>query len=234
MKIGEFLKSKRKEKGYSLRRLAIKIGISHSTIADVERGSIHKKETIEKIAEGLLMTKQEREEAFELLAYERLPEDLKKEIMNYRNKKFDSGNDGASTVIEIPVYGAASAGGGSINMSNVVRYEKIIVLAGEDLPKGVFGVEVSGDSMSPTLLDGDLAIIDPQCEDINLKNEVCIVTYDGCEYVKRITYNEKFVTLMSDNPDRQSYPDIIVLKDEHTDFRCHGVAIEVRRKLRRR
>ena len=86
----------------------------------------------------------------------------------------------------------------------------------------------------PTLLDGDLAIVDPNVEDIELKNEVCVVTYEGCEYIKRISYNEKYVILMSDNPDRQTYPDIIVLKDENTDFKCHGVAIEVRRKLRRK
>jgi len=138
------------------------------------------------------------------------------------------------TVIELPVYGAASAGGGAINIGNAIRKEKFILLQDESMPKGAFAVEVSGDSMSPTLLNGDIAVVDPGCHELDLNNEICLVTYEGQEYIKRFSSNEKFINLMSDNPDRATYKDIIILKTEDTDFRCHGIVIESKRKHKKR
>lgn len=134
------------------------------------------------------------------------------------------------TVIELPVYGATSAGRGAINIANEIRKEKFILLQDESMPKGAFSVEVSGNSMYPTLLDGDIAVIDPNYHKSDLNNEICLVTYEGQEYLKRFSNNKKFINLMNDNPNRSTYKDIIILKTEYTDFKCHGVVIESKRK----
>ncbi len=239
MTIGEFLKKERKKAGFSLRGLAIKIGISHSAIADIERGTTHKKETIEKIMEGLSFDQEKKQEALELLIFNELPDHIKKLIENSK-KDIHTSNINSKTdvteakTIKIPIYGQASAGNGRVNLGNIIRYEKIIIFPGDNIPKNAFGVEVSGDSMYPTLLDGDLAIVDPSCQDINLNGEICVITYEGEEYIKRIKFTDRFVTLISDNPDRETFKDIIVLKDEFSDFRCHGILIESRRKFRRK
>ncbi|MGL5903131.1 MAG: S24 family peptidase [Cetobacterium sp.] len=94
--------------------------------------------------------------------------------------------------------------------------------------------EVYGESMFPTLLDGDLAIVDPECGDKNMNNQICVVSYNGQTFIKRILIKEKYITLMSDNPDRIKYEDIIVPVDEFSDLRCHGIVVECRRKFRKR
>lgn len=49
-----------------------------------------------------------------------------------------------------------------------------------------------------------------------------------------INKKEKYITLMSDNPDRIKYEDTIVPVDEFLDFRCRGIIVEYIRKFRRR
>ncbi|GLI58312.1 LexA family transcriptional regulator [Propionigenium maris DSM 9537] len=237
MTIGEFLKEERKKAGFSLRGLAIKIGISHSAVADIERGTTQKRETIEKIMEGLSFTQEKKEEALELLIFDELPDHIKKLILKSKNNTTPSNINSKLdleevSVINLPVYGQASAGSGKINLGNILRYERLTLFPDQNIPENAFGVEVSGDSMYPTLLDGDLAIIDPQCQDINLNGEICVLTYEGEEYIKRVKFTDRFVTLISDNPDRETYKDIIVLKDEFSDFKCHGILIQSWRRHR--
>ena len=42
--------------------------------------------------------------------------------------------------------------------------------------------------------------------------------------------NENFINLMSDNSNRTIFKDIIILKTEDTDFKCHGIVVESKRK----
>lgn len=119
-------------------------------------------------------------------------------------------------------------------MENIIRMEYLTVIPGEEFPKGAFITEVYGESMFSTLLDGDFAIVDPDCNDKNMNNQICVVTYNGQTFIKRIVIKEKYIVLMSDNPDRVKYEDIIVSLDEYSDLKCHGIVIECRRKFRRR
>jgi transcriptional regulator with XRE-family HTH domain len=65
MKSGEFLRKKRLEKNLSLRQLAYKSGLSHSYIADIEKGNlIGTTETREKIMSALNLNKEEQEEFY--------------------------------------------------------------------------------------------------------------------------------------------------------------------------
>lgn len=45
-------------------------------------------------------------------------------------------------------------------------------------------------------------------------------------FIKRVVRKEKYVVLMSDNPDRVKYEDIIVPTDEYSDLVCRGIVIE--------
>lgn len=132
-------------------------------------------------------------------------------------------------IVEIPVYGKASAGNGYLNMGNIKRYEKIAKLPHDNLPIGVYGVEIDGESMYPTLCDGDLGIIDPCCEKYNLNNKICVVFYEGETFIKRLRIEKSFVVLMSDNSNRVKYKDIIITEGD--EFECCGVLIERRTKF---
>lgn len=81
MTIGEFLKEKRKEKGLSLRQLAYKIKLSHTNIADIEKGAIKKESSILRILSGLNLTPEENEKALKLLVNDTIPEELQEEVL---------------------------------------------------------------------------------------------------------------------------------------------------------
>lgn len=146
----------------------------------------------------------------------------------------ESGIDRSKTIkrfIEIPVYGKASAGNGYINLTDIQRYEKISVLSDDEYSNDLFLVEVAGESMYPTLFDGDLVIVNPNFNENSLNNKICVITYDGVTFIKRIQITEKYIVLSSDNPDRIKYQNIIIPKSEYTDIVCHGIVIERRTRF---
>lgn len=232
MTVGERLKNRRKEKKISLRHLAYKVGFSHTNIADIEKGVVKKIDSIKKIMDALEISEDEKKELLLKLDYEKSPESIKKKLDEKNN--INEEKIAQVQMIKLPVYGRAAAGNGYINMENIIRTEYLVAIPGEDFPKGAFIAEVYGESMFPTLLDGDFAIVDPDCNDKNINNQICVVTYNGQTFIKRVVKKEKYVVLMSDNPDRVKYEDIIVPTDEYSDLVCHGIVIECRRKFRKR
>ena len=251
MNVGSYIKEKRIQLGISLRQLSYKIGMSHTNIDYFEKGLIKKKNTLVKIIDGLGLSDEERNKAFELLGDDEISPKVKNQISelkeennvlkqeNYELKELKGNFKGVteiinSKVIELPVYGKAAAGNGYINMKNIIRSEYLTVFPGEEFPKGAFIIEVCGESMYPILLDGDSAIVDPDCSDKNMKNQICVVTYNDQTFIKRVLTKEKYVSLMSDNPDRIRYEDIVVPINEFSDLRYHGIVIECRRKFKRK
>lgn len=218
IKLGEYIKYIREQNGLGLNQLAIKIDVVSSLLSRLENGKVLKVNPflLKKISEGL---KIDYKELYKIVGY--LEED--KDIPKIETK-----------LVELPVYGRAAAGNGYINMENIIRTEYLVAIPGEDFPKGAFIAEVYGESMFPTLLDGDFAIVDPDCNDKNINNQICVVTYNGQTFIKRVVRKEKYIVLMSDNPDRVKYEDIIVPIDEYSDLVCHGIVIECRRKFKRR
>ncbi len=78
----------------------------------------------------------------------------------------------------------------------------------ETLPKGTFVTEVSGDSMEPTLHEGDVVAAKPyegSGDDIPNNKIVIVATHDGELMVKRIERFNGTVFLTSDNP---KYPPV--------------------------
>lgn len=233
MSSGKFLRSLRENKGFSLRQVSIKSGVSHTQIADIEKGvNYGTREKLDKILMALGASDKEIEKFYDMQDYEKTPDSIKKKLEE--KVKFDEANVAQVQMIELPVYGRAAAGNGYINMENIIRTEYLVSIPGEDFPKGAFIAEVYGESMFPTLLDGDFAIVDPDCNDKNINNQICVITYNGQTFIKRVVRKEKYVILMSDNPDRVKYEDIIVPTDEYSDLVCHGIVIECRRKFKRR
>lgn len=218
VKLGEYIKNIREKNGLGLNQLAVKIDVVSSLLSRLENGKVLKVNPflLKKISEGL---KIDYRELYKIVGYLEEDEDIPKV---------------ETKLVELPVYGRAAAGNGYINMENIIRTEYLVSIPGEDFPKGAFIAEVYGESMFPTLLDGDFAIVDPECNDKNMNNQICVVTYNGQTFIKRIVIKEKYVVLMSDNPDRVKFEDIIVPLDEYSDLICHGIVIECRRKFRRR
>ena len=117
-------------------------------------------------------------------------------------------------IVEIPMYGKASAGNGYINLEQEIGSYTI---PKHIYKKGIFAIRVSGDSMTgidKSIPDGSTAIVDPElCSDpINLNNKVCVFEYDDETYIKQLIIDKQgIIRLRSFNPE---YDDIIVLNEK--------------------
>ena len=101
-----------------------------------------------------------------------------------------------------PFYGAVAAG----EPVEVPLNEEIMI--GEECPPDHFVVEVNGESMEPTLMDGDRILCDGHEKYTPRHGAICIISDGHGSSVKR--WNRKKGVFESDNPD---YPDL-VLGDE--------------------
>lgn len=159
-------------------------------------------------------------------------------IVGYLDDEFNESNVknitqlNSNQSIETPVYGKASAGSGYINLETLIRKEKLPITPNENIQNNIFMVEVHGNSMYPTLIEGDLVVVDSACGELK-DNGLYVINYNGETYIKRIISKKDYIQLQSDNPDRLSYPDIIIMRKEEIDFTSNGVVIEAKRKFKR-
>jgi lexA repressor len=212
MAFGEIFKEIRLKNNDSLRGLGEKIDISFSYIDQIEKGLRPiNKDILEKIIKVYPLYKRQLEKAY---LDEIMPESLKDSTFNMEEQK-------VNTVI-LPVYGKASAGNGYINLDQEIYYFPI--------KKGNFSdrsflVEINGNSMEPTLEDGDYALVDPDNIDY-VKNKIYVVTYNDESFIKRMVIDDKskIVMLKSDNPE---YEDILITKDMQAYLKIEGRVIQV-------
>lgn len=102
-----------------------------------------------------------------------------------------------------------SAGTGTDLLPNDEPEKQIEVIASPESEKASFAVRVSGDSMTPTFMDGDI-ILARECSDVDI-GEIGVFEMDGEGYVKEYGGD----TLISHNP---AYPPIPVT----APLRCAG------------
>lgn len=214
MKIGEKIKKLREDLGYTQEQLAELMGYkSKSTINKIESGinDITQSKVIEfskilKTTPAYLMGWSEYKTSYDNLLHE-VPS-------NISNKKTTYEKLIPIEIVEIPMYGKASAGNGYINFEQEIGSYTV---PKNIYKKGIFAIRVSGDSMTgidKSIPDGSTAIVDPElCTDpINLNNKVCVFEYDDETYIKQLIIDKQgIIRLRSFNPE---YDDIIVLNEK--------------------
>ena len=212
MSFGKTFKEIRLKNNDSLRGLGEKIDISFSYIDQIEKGLRPiNKDILEKFIKVYPLYKKQLEKAY---LDEIMPESLKGSTFNMEEQK-------VNTVI-LPVYGKASAGNGYINLDQEIYYFPI---KKGDFSDRSFLVEINGNSMEPTLEDGDYALVDPDNIDY-VKNKIYVVTYNDESFIKRmvIDIKSKIIMLKSDNPE---YEDILITKDMQIYLKIEGRVIQV-------
>ena len=212
MNFGQTLKEIRIKNGDSLRKLSEKTDIVFTYIDRLEKGTVPiNKNLLEKFIKAYPLYKKQFEKAY---LDEIMPESLKGSTFNMEEQK-------VNTVI-LPGYGKASAGNGYINLDQEIYYFPI---KKGDFSDRSFLVEISGNSMEPTLEDGDYALVDPDNIDY-VKNKIYVVTYNDESFIKRMVMDakSKIVMLKSDNPE---YEDILITKDMQVYLKIEGRVIQV-------
>ena len=212
MKVNEIIRARRKELGLTLKQVADKLGVSESLISryesnDVKNMGIDKLIPLAKVLKttpAYLMGWEEDKTYFNELSYDN--SSIAEATAPYNYEKLIP-----LEIVEIPMYGKASAGNGYINLEQEIGSYTI---PKHIYKKGIFAIRVSGDSMTgidKSIPDGSTAIVDPElCSDpINLNNKVCVFEYDDETYIKQLIIDKQgIIRLRSFNPE---YDDIIVL-----------------------
>ena len=142
-------------------------------------------------------------------------------------------SDTSSTGIKIPVLGSVPAGVPLEAIEDIRDWEEIPQswATGE---KEYFALEVSGDSMWPEYLPGDVVVVQrtPVCD----SGEDCIVYvngYDATLKTVRLNPEDQSLTLVPINP---QYPPRTFSAEEIQDLPVSiaGVVVELRRKKRKK
>ncbi len=217
IKLGNAVKKAREAKGYTHRELAKIADIkSPGEISQIENANRKNPSaiTIKKIAKALSL------DYFQLFS-----------LIDYIDKN-DLKLEGNATVldakiIELPVYGKASAGNGYINLDNIISLKRVIA---NGFSKDSYLVEVSGDSMEPQISEGSYALVDPQELDY-LPGKIYVVTYDEQTFIKKIELHQdgKLIILKSFNP---KYEDVVLMGDTIKDLKVEGRVVKVIREQR--
>jgi len=199
---GKRLRQLREDANMSLRELSSLIGIGYATIGKYERGEVVnlKQSTIARLAEVFNVRPSY------LLGYD---------VLDARE---------IAPQGMLPVIGLASAGKGVIAAEDVLYYER----ADEQYCNSMyFYLEVTGDSMSPKIDDGDLVLVHRQTSVDSGSIGVFIV--DGEEgYVKKVEYDTEYIHLLSFNP---YYPPMVFNGPDVLRVYVVGRVMELKRKL---
>lgn len=123
----------------------------------------------------------------------------------------------------LPVYGLVSAGRGLFADNEIIGYESADCKYGNG---EYIWVEVSGDSMSPDIKDGDLVLLRRQTSVEN--GDVGIFLVDGENgYIKKVHYSENYIMLESYNP---FYPPMEFRGADVQRVRVIGKVVRLNRK----
>lgn len=216
-KIGDYLKSCREQKNIGLNQLSLKTNINKSLISRLENGKLGKINPfmLKKIASALNV---DYKKLYTIVGY------LEEEDFNFKNKKEIKKSEIKfidAKIVELPVYGKASAGKGHINLEAVLKYKKVI---DDGFSPDSFLVEVSGDSMATLINDEDIVIVDPQLNDY-VAGKIYVITYNDETYIKQVQCPKKnMIVLKSLNSD---YEDKYIVDEEIKELKVEGRVVKV-------
>jgi len=236
MKAGERIRALRKALGLTQKEFADRIGITYQMLGLYERGAYDPPDKVLKLisstfgvsyewlktGQGEMWKRKEKiEEEEEKLRKlrETILEGLIEKTVEYL-KKFE----------RIPIVGRAGAGFPE-SPADMEVIGWVFTTKETSQQGGQFAVEVRGDSMEPTLHNGDFVVFKPYVgdgSDIPSGKIVVVRNIGGELIVKRLVRINGLIMLTSDNP---KYPPIPPERAQEEDLRIVGVAIKIVREI---
>lgn len=109
----------------------------------------------------------------------------------------------------IESYSVAKAAAGNGAYNEHYQDTTYHLIKSVDVPKHDEQIDVKGNSMEPTIMDGDVAFLkfNPDC----LNNRIYVIQFKDETFIKRCFFDNDQLTLVSDNPD---YENIIISGEE--------------------
>lgn len=243
MKLGEKLKELRKEKRYSLRKLAEIIGVSHTYIADVEKGNIDaRNENIEKLIDTLCDTQEEKEKVYRIRDWEKTPNAIKERYSYLEHRDGSAhylqkgdGEKRKNLVLLVNVYDKVTIYGNQVVGDNFIKHHPYIPekhwyelkdnkIQDED-NHSFFAIIQNDNSMEGEIKKGDIVCVLEHKYPEN--NEIGLFSVDGKILVRRIKVYGDISILKADNP---KYDEIIV--HQVKKFKALGKVMTITRQYK--
>lgn len=208
MTTGERIKRLRKEHNLTQEELGEKIGVQKAAIQKYEKGTVEniKRASLIELAKILDTTPEY------LLGWEGITPGIVAS-QNHDTKL-------------IPIIGKVAAGISCFAEDNIIDYESVHTDDLTPAEQYVF-LKVTGDSMYPTFMEGDLVLVQVQSSiDSGSYGIVTVDNEDGV--IKKVVYGNDFIELQSINP---MYPPRRFEGEDVKRIRVFGLVKEVRRKF---
>lgn len=206
--IGKYIKQLRNEKKLTQEELGALLGVQKAAVQKWESGTVKnlKRETLKKLSE-----------IFEVSPAA---------FISNENESSNITAVYTDEIYRIPVFESVSAGFGTYADSLVVDYIPIFIKNHSELPL-LMGIKVQGDSMYPTIEDGDIIIVRRQSSVDS--GSIAVILIDGEEgVVKKVEYGRDWIDLISINP---MYPKRRFQGEEMTRLRVMGLVKQVIKEL---
>ncbi|MBU8598454.1 transcriptional repressor LexA [Alkalihalobacillus clausii] len=218
IEFGEYLRLRRKEKGFTIRQLEMKSGVSNAYLSHLENGKrgIPSTEIIKKISGALdipyteMLQKAGHLDEANLLQHAPSFPDIKEQL------SVPPGH------ISVPILGYISAGKPVLAEEHIENYM--------DIPSSAFNIEegkhfllrVKGDSMiNARIHDGDMVMVRMQC-DVE-SGEIAVINIDGENAtLKRVRKTDTGQTWLF--PENEKYEPILI---SNSDARIIGKVVKI-------
>lgn len=203
MTTGERMKQRRKEIGFSAEKVAERLGVSPATIYRYEKGDIEKVpvDSLSELAKILQTTP-----AY-LMGWEEQPASQKPIPPGFRP---------LPEMVQVPLIGTIACGTPITAEQNVKSYIGIPAAWHAD-----FALECHGDSMAPTICDGDVVCIrsQPEVE----QGQIAAVRIGEEATLKHFYRQGDVVSMIADNP--ASCPPMVFAGQELEEMAIEGLAV---------
>lgn len=220
--LGERVKEERKKRRWSQADLGAKVGVSQAAISEIERDVPKSSGLVIPIAKAFKV---------DVTYLTDGKENISRQVADNSDIVIIGGQNGEvadpKEYVVIPRYDVRGSCGEGIDVNEVTIVDgmpmPVAWLRAQNLPEShlLAVIEASGDSMQPTIEDGQTLIVNTV--DIEPKStKIYLICIDGKLFIKRLIYTPDGWIMRSDNPNKSNYPDFVIEEERFNNIDIQG------------
>lgn len=220
--LGKRVKFQREKHGWSQSELAKRAEVSQGAISQLENGTSENTRHLSKIAKALKVTTEYLTDGKEMVK-EQMPEMDEYVIVGGDKAGQDPNPDEYVMIPQYDVKGSCGNGNlvGDVAVKGGLVFKKEWIQALGKSDSDLATVHAQGNSMAPTIEDGQVLLVDTS-ETQPQSAKIYLICVDDQLYIKRlINMFDKWI-MRSDNTDKHSYPDIEISADKMSSVDIQG------------
>lgn len=221
--LGERVKEERKKRRWSQADLGAKVGVSQAAISEIERDVPKSSGLVIPIAKAFKVDVSYLTDG---------KENISKQIADNSDIVIIGGDRHGEIAdpkeyVMIPRYDVRGSCGEGIDVNEVNIIDgmpmPVAWLRAQNLPEAhlLAVIQASGDSMQPTISDGQTLIVNTV--DVEPKStKIYLICIDGKLFIKRLIYTPDGWIMRSDNPNKSNYPDFVIEEEKFSNIDIQG------------